>query len=66
MIGLLCRDQWSVGSQRIVDPGIGDQVGLELIEVNIEGSIKPQGGCDGGYDLGNQSVEVGVGGPLHC
>ncbi len=32
-------------------PGIGDEVGLELGEVHIEGPIKPQGGRNGGYYL---------------
>ncbi len=27
-------------------PGIGDEVGLELGEVHIEGPVKPQGGRD--------------------
>ena len=49
-----------------MDPRIWDQVGLELIEVNIEGSIKSEGGCYGGYYLGNQSIKVCVGWPLHC
>jgi hypothetical protein len=32
-------------------PGIGDEVGLELGEVHIEGPIKPQGGRDGRHNL---------------
>ena len=42
---------------------VGDQVGLELIEVNIQSSVKPEAGRDGGDDLGNEPVEVGVGRP---
>ena len=42
-------------------PGIGHQVGLELIEVDVEGSVEPQGGGDGGHDLADQpGQEVGV------
>ena len=41
------------------------QVCLELVEVHIEGSVKPEAGCDGGDDLGNQPVQVGVGRSLH-
>ena len=44
-----------------MDPGVGDQVGLELRQVHIESSIKPQRGCDGGHNLADQTVEVGVG-----
>ena len=48
-----------------MDPRVGNQVGLELIEVNIEGSVKPEAGRDGGEYLCDESVEVGVGGALN-
>ena len=41
------------------------QVCLELIEVDIEGPVKPEAGRDGGDDLGYQSVQVGVGRSLN-
>ena len=41
------------------------QVCLELIEVHIEGPVKPEAGRDGGDDLGYQSVQVGVGRSLN-
>ena len=44
-----------------MDPGIGDQVGLELGEVYIESSVKSQRGSDGGDNLANQTIEIGVG-----
>jgi hypothetical protein len=47
-----------------VDTGVGDQVGLELSDVHIEGTVEPEGGGEGGDDLGDESVEVGVGGSL--
>ena len=50
-----------VCSQGIVDPRIGNQVGLELVEVNVESSFKPKAGGDGGDDLSDETVEVGVG-----
>ena len=65
MISFLSRDERSIGGQGIVDPGVGDQVGLELIEINIESSIKPERGCDRGDDLSNETIEVGVGWPLN-
>ena len=48
-----------------MDAGVGHQVGLELRQVHVEGAVKTQGGSYGGHDLGNQAVEVGVGGTLH-
>ena len=50
-----------VGGEGEVDPGVGHQVGLELGQVHVESSVKPQRGRDGGHDLPNQPVEVGVG-----
>ena len=47
-----------------MDPGVGHQVGLELVEVDVEGAIEPQQGCDGRDDLADQPVEVGVTWPL--
>ena len=48
-----------------MDPRVGHQVGLELIEVHIESSVKPEAGRDGGEDLCDEPVEVGVGGTLN-
>ena len=61
MVGLVGAGNWGVGSEGVVDPRVGNQVGLELIEVDIESSVKPQAGRDGGDDLSYQTVEVGVG-----
>ena len=58
---LLGGDDGGVGDQREVDPGVGHQVGLELGQVHVESSVEPQRGRDGGHDLPNQPVEVGVG-----
>ncbi len=52
-----------VRGQRVVDPGIGDQVGLELIEVYIQGSIKSKRSRDRRDDLSNDAIEIGIGGP---
>jgi len=65
MVGLLRRDDWCIGHQWEVDTGVGHQVGLELSQINIEGTIKTKGGSDGGDNLANQPVEVGVGGALN-
>merc|ERR1712122_457052 len=61
MVSLLSGDDGSVGDQREVDPGVGHQVGLELSQVHIESSVEPEAGRDGGHDLTNHPVQVGVG-----
>ena len=65
MVGLVSAGNRGVGSEGVVDPRVGNQVGLELIEVNIEGSVKPETGRDGGDDLSYEAVEVGVGRSFH-
>ena len=47
-----------------MDSGIGDQVGLELGDVDVEGTVESERGSQGGDDLSNESVQVGVGGSL--
>merc|ERR1719228_1878580 len=61
MVGFLRGYDWSVGDQREVDSGVGNQVGLELGQVHVEGAVKPERSRDGGDDLADQSVQVGVG-----
>ena len=36
-VSLLGRDDWVVGDEEVVDPGVGDQVGLELVQLHGEG-----------------------------
>merc|ERR1719391_1758895 len=64
VVGFLCRDDGSIGHQRKVNPWIWDQISLELIQVHIESSVKAEGGSDGGDNLADQPVEVGVARPL--
>ena len=64
MVGLLSRDDRSVGDEREVDTWVGHQVGLELSEIDIQGTIETQRSSDGGDDLTDQTVEIGVGGSL--
>jgi len=45
-----------------VNSGVGDEVGLEFSDINVQGSVESEGGSEGGDNLGNKSVEVGVGG----
>ena len=37
---------------------------MELSQVHVEGPIEPQGGGDGGDDLADEPVQVGVRGPV--
>ena len=54
MVGFLSRDDWSISYQREVNPGVGHQVGLELSEIDIQGTIESKRGSDGRHDLSNQ------------
>jgi hypothetical protein len=47
-----------------VDSGIWHKVGLELSDIDIEGSVESEGGSQGGDDLSDQSIQVGVSGSL--
>ena len=48
-----------------MDSGVGDQVSLELSDIDVEGTVESEGGGQGGDNLSDQSVEVGVGGALN-
>merc|ERR1719210_1063097 len=61
VVGLLSRDDGSVGGQGEMDTGVGHQVGLELSQIDVEGTIEAEGGGDGADDLGDQTVQVSVG-----
>lgn len=52
----------SIRDQRVVDTRIRHQVGLELGQINVEGTIEAQAGSDGADDLGDETVEVLVAG----
>lgn len=55
---LLGRDDRRVADERVVDTRVWDQVGLELVQVDVESSVEAQTGGDGADNLGNQAVEV--------
>ena len=44
-----------------MDSWVWHQVSLEFSDIDIEGSIESEGGGQGGDNLGNESVQVGVG-----
>ena len=62
MVRLFRRNDGRIGGQREVDPGVRDQVGLELGQIDVEGAVEAKGGGDGGHDLADETVQVGVGG----
>ena len=50
MVGLIRRDDRGEGSEREVDTGERHQVGLELVQINVQGSIETKRGSDRGND----------------
>jgi len=48
-----------------MDSRVGDEVSLELSDIDVEGTIESKGSSKGGDDLRDESVEVGVGGSLN-
>jgi len=65
VVSFLGRDDWGVRGKHEMDSWIWDQVGLELGDINVEGTIESEGGSEGGDNLRDESVEVGVGGSLN-
>jgi hypothetical protein len=59
--GLVCADDRSVRGQHKVDTRVWHQVGLELGDINVQGTIETKRGGQGTNDLGNQTIQVGVG-----
>lgn len=62
MVSFLNRDDWGINGQREMDAGTGHQIGLELLQVNIQGSLKLKRGCGGGYYLTHKAIKVGISG----
>ena len=50
----------TLSSQNCNIPWIGNQIGLELVQVHIESSVKAEGSGDGADNLADQPVQVGV------
>jgi len=65
VVSLLGRDDGRVGDQGEVNTRVGHQVGLELGQIHVEGTVETEGGGDGGHDLADQTVQVGVRGSLN-
>lgn len=58
MLALGGRDDGSIADQRVVDTRVRNQVGLELVQIHVQGTIETQRRGDGADDLGNQTIEV--------
>lgn len=54
----LAIDHRGIRNQWIVDTRVRDKVGLELSQIDIECTIKPQAGCDGAHYLSDKTVEM--------
>lgn len=61
---LLSRDDGSVRSEHEVDTGVGHQVGLELGDIHVQGTIEAERRSQRTNDLSDQAVQVGVRGAL--
>ena len=48
-----------------MDTWVWHQVGLELSDINVQSTIESEGSSEGGDNLGDESVEVGVSGSLN-
>lgn len=55
---LVGRDDRSIADQRVVDTRIRDQIGLELVQIDVKRTVKAQRRGDRADDLGDQAVEV--------
>jgi len=64
VVGLLSGDDGSVRGKHEMDSGVGDEVSLEFSDIDVKGTIESERGGEGRDDLGNESVQVGVGGSL--
>ena len=59
---LFSREQGSVCGEREVNTRERHQIGLELVQIDVEGTAEPERCCDRGHDLGDQPVQVGEAG----
>jgi hypothetical protein len=60
VVSLFGGDDRGIGSKHEVNSRVWDKVGLELSNINIQGTIETKGCSKRRYNLTNKSVEVGV------
>lgn len=58
MLALGCGHNRSVADEGVVDARVGDQVCLELVEIDVEGTVEAKRGGDGADNLGDEAVQV--------
>jgi hypothetical protein len=61
VVSLLGGDNWGIGRKHEMDSWVWHQVGLELSDIDVKGTVESEGGSEGGDNLSNESVQVGVG-----
>lgn len=58
MLALGGGNDGGVADERVVNTRVRDQVGLELVQIDIESTIESQGRGDGADNLSNQAVKM--------
>merc|ERR1712167_533792 len=61
VVSFLGRDDWCIGRKHELDSWVWHQVGLELSNIDVKGTVESERGSQRRDDLGDQSVQVGVG-----
>jgi hypothetical protein len=56
------RNDRCIADERVVNARVRDQVSLELVQIHIQGTIETERGGDRANNLGNQAVQVLIGG----
>jgi hypothetical protein len=65
VISFFSWDDGGIWWKHEVNSGVGNKVGLEFSDINIEGSVESEGSSQRWNNLGNKSVEVGVSGSFN-
>merc|ERR1712054_363615 len=65
VVSFLGGDDWGIRGKHEVDSWVWDQVGLELGNIDVKGTIESEGGSERGDNLSDESVQVGVGWSLN-
>jgi len=60
VLDFIPRDDRSIGSEREVNSWERYQVGLELVQIDVQSTIESEGSSDGRDNLSNQSVQIGI------
>lgn len=63
VLALGSRNNGGIADQWIMDTWVRNQVGLELVEIDVESTVKTQRRSDGAHNLGDQTIEMLVRGP---